>query len=140
MDATTTTAVVLTITHPDAPATVHTPQPTAELFDQITAYMSERLGAHPPVNLPGSLAYSLANAPLGTDIYDPATGATFRLDPAARSILTTDPAAGALFGYPKPGSRWGTDRVTATAPDAITLTDRNGTRTLTYDQFAARYL
>lgn len=55
---------------------------------------------------------------------------------------TTRPAAApALFGYPKTGTRWGTERVTATAADAITLADRHGrTRTLTYLQFAALYL
>ncbi|MDQ1041522.1 hypothetical protein QFZ75_008024 [Streptomyces sp. V3I8] len=60
------------------------------------------------------------------------------------SITTVRPDAAALFGYPKTGSRWGTGptaaRVTARRPDAITLTGRDGTHTLTYLQFAARYL
>jgi hypothetical protein len=79
----TATAYALTITPADGTPTTHAPEPLAELFDQITAHMTEHLGTLPPANLPGSLAYRLANTAPGTDVYDPATGATLRLDPAS---------------------------------------------------------
>ncbi|MFI0967137.1 hypothetical protein ACH4S8_37985 [Streptomyces sp. NPDC021080] len=88
MSITGTAAYVLTIRPADGEPVVHAPAPVAELLDLITAYMTEHFGALPPVNLPGSLAHSLADAVPGTEIYDAATGATFRLE-----AFTHDPYA-----------------------------------------------
>lgn len=79
--------VLSIVVPPEAPAAFgksHTmpPQPMTETFDQVSAFMAEHFRSSIPVNLPGSLAYLLVNTAVGTNVYDPATGATFRLDHA----------------------------------------------------------
>jgi len=66
-------------------AVVNEPQPEAEVFDQVSTIMTEHFSTMPAINLPGSLAYLIANTPTSTDIYDPVTGFTFRLDPEDRA-------------------------------------------------------
>lgn len=78
---------VLTVIHPPAngaafgKAVTLDPAPMTETFDQVSTFMTEHFGSLGPVNLPGSLAYLLVNTPTGTNVYDAATGCTFRIDP-----------------------------------------------------------
>jgi hypothetical protein len=66
-------------------ATVLEPDSKAEVFDQVSAFMTEHFGSMGPVNVVGSLAHKLATAPTGTIIHDPSTGADFRIDPEERA-------------------------------------------------------
>lgn len=65
-------------------ATVNEPEPLTEVFDQVQKVHTEFFGKMPATRVTGSVAYRLAHS-TGTDVHDPATGITFRLDHADRA-------------------------------------------------------